>query len=205
MKSCFLNSTMVGTDSAYKEPLSDDVYSRSSTCIGSLLSAHVFAHWEERLDGGGIELALGAAACREEGRVGRRGHSLNPPGHFVSCPCLPHQARQAIGEMFEGQKRPSSWPSRTQSPMQASSIFSDYYDLGYHMRSNLFQGQVKRQGWGCKACSVPWTLGTRGLWGFCILRPKGTILQTSTLQAPKASSLLTCPVGIPESSSPWQV
>uniref|UniRef100_A0A8C6HNK5 Ciliary microtubule inner protein 4 n=1 Tax=Mus spicilegus TaxID=10103 RepID=A0A8C6HNK5_MUSSI len=50
------------------------------------------------------------------------------------------QARQAIGEMFEGQKRPSSWPSRTQSPMQASSIFSDYYDLGYHMRSNLFQG-----------------------------------------------------------------
>lgn len=37
---------------------------------------YVFAHWEEGLDGGGVELALGAAACREEGRVERRGHSL---------------------------------------------------------------------------------------------------------------------------------
>ncbi|XP_051045274.1 thiosulfate sulfurtransferase isoform X2 [Phodopus roborovskii] len=51
------------------------------------------------------------------------------------------QARRAIGEIFEGQKRSSSWPSRTQSPAQMSSIFADYYDLGYHMRSNLFQGQ----------------------------------------------------------------
>lgn len=50
------------------------------------------------------------------------------------------QALQAIGEIFEGQKRSSSWPSRTESPMQVSSIFSDYYDLGYNMRSNLFQG-----------------------------------------------------------------
>ncbi|XP_058164747.1 ciliary microtubule inner protein 4 isoform X2 [Dasypus novemcinctus] len=50
------------------------------------------------------------------------------------------QARRAIGEV-EGQKRSSSWPSRTQSPVQVSSIFSDYYDLGYNMRSNLFQGR----------------------------------------------------------------
>ncbi|KAK7796380.1 hypothetical protein U0070_020816 [Myodes glareolus] len=50
------------------------------------------------------------------------------------------QAQKAIGELFEGQKRSSSWPSRTQSPAQISSIFADYYDLGYHMRSNLFQG-----------------------------------------------------------------
>ncbi|XP_059103029.1 testis-expressed protein 33 isoform X1 [Peromyscus eremicus] len=50
------------------------------------------------------------------------------------------QARRAIGEIFEGQNRSSSWPSRTQSPVQVSSIFADYYDLGYHMRSNLFQG-----------------------------------------------------------------
>ncbi|OBS69388.1 hypothetical protein A6R68_02006, partial [Neotoma lepida] len=49
------------------------------------------------------------------------------------------QARKAIGEIFENQKRSSSWPSRTQSPTQISSIFADYYDLGYHMRSNLFQ------------------------------------------------------------------
>ncbi|XP_004418160.2 PREDICTED: testis-expressed sequence 33 protein [Ceratotherium simum simum] len=50
------------------------------------------------------------------------------------------QAQRAIGEAFEGQKRTSLWPSRTQSPVQTSSIFADYYDLGYNMRSNLFQG-----------------------------------------------------------------
>ncbi|XP_051015292.1 testis-expressed protein 33 [Acomys russatus] len=50
------------------------------------------------------------------------------------------QAQRAIGEIFENQKRSSSWPSRVQSPVKISSIFSDYYDLGYHMRSNLFQG-----------------------------------------------------------------
>ncbi|XP_034843152.1 testis-expressed protein 33 [Mirounga leonina] len=50
------------------------------------------------------------------------------------------QARRAIGEVSEGQKRANSWPSRTQSPMKITSIFSDYYDLGYNMRSNLFQG-----------------------------------------------------------------
>lgn len=75
-------------------------------------------------------------------------HNIFPS--LVSCSCLLHQARKAIGEIFEGQKRSSSWPSRTQSPAQISSIFADYYDLGYHMRSNLFQGQVKRQGWGCE-------------------------------------------------------
>ncbi|XP_002711477.3 ciliary microtubule inner protein 4 [Oryctolagus cuniculus] len=50
------------------------------------------------------------------------------------------QAQRAIGEVAEGQRRVSSWPSRTQSPVEISSIFSDYYDLGYNMRSNLFQG-----------------------------------------------------------------
>uniref|UniRef100_A0A2K6ETM7 Ciliary microtubule inner protein 4 n=2 Tax=Propithecus coquereli TaxID=379532 RepID=A0A2K6ETM7_PROCO len=50
------------------------------------------------------------------------------------------QARKAVGEGFEGQKRASSWPSRTQSPLEFSSIFADYYDLGYNMRSNLFRG-----------------------------------------------------------------
>ncbi|XP_025139296.2 testis-expressed protein 33 isoform X2 [Bubalus bubalis] len=51
------------------------------------------------------------------------------------------QARKAIGEALEGQKRTSSWPSRIQSPTEITSIFSDYYDLGYNMRSNLFQGR----------------------------------------------------------------
>uniref|UniRef100_A0A8C9MDE6 Ciliary microtubule inner protein 4 n=1 Tax=Panthera tigris altaica TaxID=74533 RepID=A0A8C9MDE6_PANTA len=50
------------------------------------------------------------------------------------------QAQRAIGEGSEGQKRATSWPSRTQSPMGINAIFSDYYDLGYNMRSNLFQG-----------------------------------------------------------------
>ncbi|XP_006207108.1 ciliary microtubule inner protein 4 [Vicugna pacos] len=50
------------------------------------------------------------------------------------------QARRAIGEAFEGRKRTNSWASRIQSPKQITSIFSDYYDLGFNMRSNLFQG-----------------------------------------------------------------
>uniref|UniRef100_M3YMH3 Testis expressed 33 n=2 Tax=Mustela putorius furo TaxID=9669 RepID=M3YMH3_MUSPF len=50
------------------------------------------------------------------------------------------QARRAISEVFEGQQRANSWPSRTQSSVEMTSIFSDYYDLGYNMRSNLFQG-----------------------------------------------------------------
>ncbi|XP_045866614.1 testis-expressed protein 33 [Meles meles] len=50
------------------------------------------------------------------------------------------QARRAVSEVFEGQQRANSWPSRTQSPVEITSIFSDYYDLGYNMRSNLFQG-----------------------------------------------------------------
>ncbi|KAM6162615.1 ciliary microtubule inner protein 4 [Erethizon dorsatum] len=50
------------------------------------------------------------------------------------------QAQRVISEVLEGQKKRSSWSSRTQSPVKISSIFSDYYDLGYTMRSNLFQG-----------------------------------------------------------------
>ncbi|XP_075408747.1 ciliary microtubule inner protein 4 [Tenrec ecaudatus] len=50
------------------------------------------------------------------------------------------QARRALGEVVESPKRSSPWSSRMQSPMEISSIFSDYYDLGYNMRSNLFQG-----------------------------------------------------------------
>ncbi|XP_004634740.2 testis-expressed protein 33 [Octodon degus] len=50
------------------------------------------------------------------------------------------QAQKVISEASEGQRRRSSWSNRSQSPVQTSSIFSDYYDLGYNMRSNLFQG-----------------------------------------------------------------
>ncbi|XP_048657835.1 testis-expressed protein 33 isoform X2 [Marmota marmota marmota] len=50
------------------------------------------------------------------------------------------QAQGVISEVLEGQRRASSWPSRTKSSSEISSIFSDYYDLGYNMRSNLFQG-----------------------------------------------------------------
>ncbi|KAF6122118.1 testis expressed 33 [Phyllostomus discolor] len=50
------------------------------------------------------------------------------------------QARRAIGEGFEVQKRASAWPSESEGSAKIASIFSDYYDLGYNMRSNLFQG-----------------------------------------------------------------
>ncbi|XP_008054475.1 testis-expressed protein 33 [Carlito syrichta] len=65
------------------------------------------------------------------------------------------QARRAIGEGFQSQKRASSWPSRTQSPMEISSILSDYYDLGYNMRSNLFQGALEEPKSLMKASYTP--------------------------------------------------
>ncbi|XP_036311654.1 testis-expressed protein 33 [Pipistrellus kuhlii] len=65
------------------------------------------------------------------------------------------QARKALGEVAEGQKRASSWPSRTQSPAEIASIFSDYYDLGYNMRSNLFQGATEEMKSLMKASYTP--------------------------------------------------
>nr|XP_019575196.1 PREDICTED: testis-expressed sequence 33 protein isoform X1 [Rhinolophus sinicus]XP_019575197.1 PREDICTED: testis-expressed sequence 33 protein isoform X1 [Rhinolophus sinicus] len=65
------------------------------------------------------------------------------------------QARKAIGEVFEGQKRASSWPSRTQSSVEITSTFSDYYDLGYNMRSNLFQGAPRETKSLMKASYTP--------------------------------------------------
>ncbi|KAB1270144.1 Testis-expressed protein 33 [Camelus dromedarius] len=72
--------------------------------------------------------------------------SMEVKGAFVSPPSLPTQARRAIGEAFEGQKRTNSWASRIQSPTQITSIFSDYYNLGFNMQSNLFQGQAEEHG-----------------------------------------------------------
>lgn len=53
--------------------------------------------------------------------------------------------------------------------MEITSIFSDYYDLGYNMRSNLFQGQAKGQGSGLSAPVVPKPYLPGPLWG---LRPR---------------------------------
>ncbi|XP_068417984.1 ciliary microtubule inner protein 4 [Eschrichtius robustus] len=65
------------------------------------------------------------------------------------------QARRAIGEDLEGQKRASSWPSRIQRPAEITSVFSDYYDLGYNMRSNLFQGAPQEMKSLMKASYTP--------------------------------------------------
>ncbi|XP_012880261.1 PREDICTED: testis-expressed sequence 33 protein [Dipodomys ordii] len=50
------------------------------------------------------------------------------------------QAQRAIDKVMEAQKKGSSQSSRTQSPLQISPTVAEYYDLGYNMRSNLFQG-----------------------------------------------------------------
>lgn len=63
------------------------------------------------------------------------------------------QARKALDEAVEGPKKASSW-SR-QSPAEIASIFSDYYDLGYNMRSNLFQGATEEMKSLMKASYTP--------------------------------------------------
>lgn len=81
-----------------------------------------------------------------------RGASQLPSILCSSC-CPLTQAQKAIDAVLEDQKRASSWPSQTQSPVEISSIFSDYYDLGYNMRANLFQGQAEGTAEGCEH---PW-------------------------------------------------
>ncbi|XP_036614462.1 testis-expressed protein 33 isoform X2 [Trichosurus vulpecula] len=49
------------------------------------------------------------------------------------------QARRAIYEVIGGQKRVSSRTMKTRNLME-NSPFADYYELGYNMRSNIFQG-----------------------------------------------------------------
>ncbi|XP_074082948.1 ciliary microtubule inner protein 4 isoform X2 [Macrotis lagotis] len=49
------------------------------------------------------------------------------------------QARRAIYEMTEGQKEVSSREHKYRNSME-SSPFADYYELGFNMRSNIFQG-----------------------------------------------------------------
>uniref|UniRef100_A0A8C5S8R5 Ciliary microtubule inner protein 4 n=1 Tax=Laticauda laticaudata TaxID=8630 RepID=A0A8C5S8R5_LATLA len=52
------------------------------------------------------------------------------------------QARRALCEagLIQGQKRLSDWPFKSlENPMTASP-YADYYELGYNLRSNIFQG-----------------------------------------------------------------
>ncbi|XP_051817702.1 testis-expressed protein 33 isoform X2 [Antechinus flavipes] len=50
------------------------------------------------------------------------------------------QARRALCEVIEGQKRVSSRASKPPQNAMENSAFADYYELGYNMRSNIFQG-----------------------------------------------------------------
>lgn len=42
--------------------------------------------------------------------------------------------------MIEGQKRLSNRSSKTPENPMATTPFADYYELGYNLRSNIFQG-----------------------------------------------------------------
>ncbi|KAM9173220.1 ciliary microtubule inner protein 4 isoform 2-T2 [Pangshura tecta] len=53
------------------------------------------------------------------------------------------QARRALCEagLIEGQKRLSNRSSKTPENPMATTPFADYYELGYNLRSNIFQGE----------------------------------------------------------------
>ncbi|XP_047644377.1 testis-expressed protein 33 [Phacochoerus africanus] len=94
----------------------------------------------------GAQLCQGLEEDPRSGAQGQRSSSIpNNIRHkfgsnVVDQLVSEEQAQRALGEAREGPKRASSWPSRIQSPADVTSIFSDYYDLGYNMRSNFFQG-----------------------------------------------------------------
>ncbi|XP_063164349.1 ciliary microtubule inner protein 4 isoform X2 [Candoia aspera] len=52
------------------------------------------------------------------------------------------QARRALCEagLIQGQKRLSDWPFKPLENPMATSPYADYYELGYNLRSNIFQG-----------------------------------------------------------------
>ncbi|KAH0616926.1 hypothetical protein JD844_028404 [Phrynosoma platyrhinos] len=52
------------------------------------------------------------------------------------------QARRALCEagLIQGQKRLSDWTFKPLENPMASSPYADYYELGYNLRSNIFQG-----------------------------------------------------------------
>ncbi|XP_067325317.1 ciliary microtubule inner protein 4 [Anolis sagrei] len=52
------------------------------------------------------------------------------------------QARRALCEagLIQGQKRLSDWAFKPLENPMASSPYADYYELGYNLRSNIFQG-----------------------------------------------------------------
>ncbi|XP_020947193.1 testis-expressed protein 33 isoform X3 [Sus scrofa] len=95
----------------------------------------------------GAQLCQGLEEDPRSGAQGQRSSSIpNNIRHkfgsnVVDQLVSEEQVQRALGEAREGPKRASSWPSRIQSPADVTSIFSDYYDLGYHMRSNFFQGR----------------------------------------------------------------
>ncbi|XP_013913252.1 PREDICTED: testis-expressed sequence 33 protein isoform X1 [Thamnophis sirtalis] len=56
------------------------------------------------------------------------------------------QARRALCEagLIQGQKRLSDWPFKSLENPMTSSPYADYYELGYNLRSNIFQGELDK-------------------------------------------------------------
>lgn len=106
---------------------------------------------------------------------------------------------------MEGQKRTSSWPSRIQSPTEITSIFSDYYDLGYNMRSNLFQGQAERQGYGLGKPTAFKLLGQEGPGSPEESKTPGYIPRDSHFTATKGPLYARLCAKCWECPVPWQV
>uniref|UniRef100_A0A670XND4 Ciliary microtubule inner protein 4 n=1 Tax=Pseudonaja textilis TaxID=8673 RepID=A0A670XND4_PSETE len=52
------------------------------------------------------------------------------------------QARRALCEagLIQGQKRLSDWPFKSLENPMTTSPYADYYELGYNLRANIFQG-----------------------------------------------------------------
>uniref|UniRef100_A0A4X1SKI3 Testis expressed 33 n=1 Tax=Sus scrofa TaxID=9823 RepID=A0A4X1SKI3_PIG len=88
----------------------------------------------------GAQLCQGLEEDPRSGAQGQRSSSIPNNIRHKFWKQRGGPAQRALGEARAGPKRASSWPSRIQSPADITSIFSDYYDLGYHMRSNFFQG-----------------------------------------------------------------
>lgn len=140
------------------------------------------------------------------GRQGKKERtSTYLPGHFSLVLASPNRLGRPLVKSWRARRGQAHGLAGPRAPCKPPPFSQTTMTWATTCGPTCFKVRLKGRGGECKHA---WSLGHwapevfGGVW---ILRAQGTTLQTSTLQTPKASFMLVCPVRIPGSSSPWQV
>ncbi|XP_043825067.1 testis-expressed protein 33 isoform X2 [Dromiciops gliroides] len=137
-----------GRDVSSREAVTPRKYGSRGSCRSSRMSSREEIHSSKGAEDCRVPMAEGddssGAEC-QEGMIGRSASCIPSNirhkfgSNTVDQLVTEEQARRAIYEVIEGQKQASNHVNKTRNSME-SSAFADYYELGYNMRSNIFQG-----------------------------------------------------------------